>query len=149
MKNEPIVVERTYHAPVKAVWEAITNVDKMRQWYFPSLDELVAEVGFETRFDVWHDDKIFVHIWKVKEVEPLKKISYEWKFGGYPGDSVVSWELFSDGEGTRIVLTHTSVETFRGDLHPDLAVHNFVAGWTDFIGKKLKDFVEEETEAEN
>jgi len=90
-----------------------------------------------------------VHIWKVKEVEPLKKISYEWKFGGYPGDSVVSWELFSDGEGTRIVLTHTSVETFRGDLHPDLAVHNFVAGWTDFIGKKLKDFVEEETEAEN
>jgi len=149
MKNEPIVVERTYHAPVKAVWEAITDVDKMRQWYFPSLDELVAEVGFETRFDVWHDDKIFVHIWKVKEVEPLKKISYEWKFGGYPGDSVVSWELFSDGEGTRIVLTHTSVETFRGDLHPDLAVHNFVAGWTDFIGKKLKDFVEEETEAEN
>ena len=149
MKNEPIGVERTYHAPVKAVWEAITDVDKMRQWYFPSLDELVAEVGFETRFDVWHDDKIFVHIWKVKEVEPLKKISYEWKFGGYPGDSVVSWELFSDGEGTRIVLTHTSVETFRGDLHPDLAVHNFVAGWTDFIGKKLKDFVEEETEAEN
>jgi len=149
MKNEPIVVERTYHAPVKAVWEAITDVDKMRQWYFPSLDELVAEVGFETRFDVWHDDKIFVHIWKVKEVEPLKKISYEWKFGGYPGDSVVSWELFTDSEGTRIVLTHTSVETFRGDLHPDLAVHNFVAGWTDFIGKKLKDFVEEETEAEN
>ena len=149
MKNEPIVVERTYHAPVKAVWEAITNVDKMRQWYFPSLGEFEPEVGFETRFDVWHDDKIFVHIWKVKEVEPLKKISYEWKFGGYPGDSVVSWELFSDGEGTRIVLTHTSVETFRGDLHPDLAVHNFVAGWTDFIGKKLKDFVEEETEAEN
>ena len=68
MKNEPIVVERTYHAPVKAVWEAITNVDKMRQWYFPSLGEFEPEVGFETRFDVWHDDKIFVHIWKVRRL---------------------------------------------------------------------------------
>ncbi len=149
MKNEAIVVERSYNAPLKTVWEAITDIEKMKQWYFPMLEEFVPEVGFETRFDVGHNDKVFVHIWKVKEVEPLKKISYEWKFGGYPGDSVVSWELFSEGEGTRIVLTHSGVETFRGDLYPDLAAHNFVAGWTSFIGTKLKDFVEEETEVES
>ena len=149
MKDEPVIVERVYQAPVKTVWEAITDVDKMKQWYFPMLEEFEPEVGFETRFDVGHNDKVFVHIWKVKEVEPLKKISYEWKFGGYPGDSVVSWELFPDGEGTKIVLTHAGVESFRNDLHPDLAKHNFVAGWTGFIGTKLKEFVEEETEVEN
>jgi len=146
MKNEPVVVERTYNAPVKSVWEAITDVEKMQQWYFPMLEEFEPEVGFETRFDVATPDQVYIHIWKIKEVIPFKKISYEWKFGDYPGDSVVSWELSPDGEGTRIVLTHTGIETFRGDLHPDLAVNNFVAGWTDFIGTKLKEYVEAETE---
>jgi len=146
MKNEQVVVERTYNAPVKSVWEAITNIEKMQQWYFPMLEEFEPEVGFETRFDVTTPDKVYGHIWKIKEVIPFKKISYEWKFGGYPGDSVVSWELFPDGEGTRLVLTHTGVETFRVDLHPDLAINNFVAGWTDFIGTKLREYVEEQTE---
>jgi len=149
MKSEPVIVERVYNAPLKTVWEAITDVEKMKQWYFPMLEEFEPEVGFETRFDVAHSGKVFVHIWKIKEVEPFKKISYEWKFGGYPGDSLVSWELFPEDEGTRIVLTHTGLETFRGDLHPDLAAHNFKAGWTSFIGTKLKEFVEEETEVEN
>jgi len=146
MNNEPIMVERTYQASVKAVWEAITRVEKMQQWYFPMLEEFEPEVGFETRFDVSIPDKVFAHIWKVKEVIPFKKISYEWKFGGYPGDSLLSWELFPENEGTRIVLTHTGIETFRGDRYPDLSRDNFVSGWTDFIGTKLMEYVEGQTE---
>jgi len=146
MKNEPIVIERVYNAPVERVWEAITDLEKMRQWYFPMLGEFEPEPGFETRFDVEHAGKIFVHIWKVRHVERFKKISYEWKFGGYPGDSIVSWELFPDGEQTRIVLTHQGVETFRGDLHPDLSAPNFVDGWTHFIGTALKTYVEGQNE---
>lgn len=149
MKNETVVVERIYKAPLKTVWQAITDIEKMKQWYFPMLEEFESEVGFETRFDVGHSGKVFVHIWKVKEVEPLKKISYEWKFNGYPGDSVVLWELFPEEEGTRIILTHSGLETFRGDLNPELAAENFTTGWTSFIGDKLKAFVEEETEIEN
>jgi uncharacterized protein YndB with AHSA1/START domain len=146
MNNEPIVVARSYHATVKAVWEAITDVEKMQQWYFPMLEEFEPEVGFETRFDVSIPDKVYVHIWKVKEVIPFKKISYEWKFGGYPGDSLLSWELVADGQDSRIVLTHAGIETFRGDMHPDLSRANFVLGWTDFIGTKLREYVEDQTE---
>ncbi len=148
MRNEPIIVERVYNAPIKVVWEAITDLEKMQQWYFPMLAEFEPEVGFETRFDVRQSDKVFVHIWKIKEVVPFKKISYEWRYGGYPGDSVVSWELFPEGEGTRIVLTHEGVETFRGDLYPDLVIDDFRLGWTDFIGTKLRDYVEAQTEEE-
>ena len=146
MKNEPVIVERVYNAPVEKVWEALTNVEKMRQWYFPMLDEFEPEVGFETRFDVVNGGKIFPHIWKVAGVVPGRKISYEWKFGGYPGDSLVSFELFDEDGKTRIVLTHEKVETFRGDINPDLAKHNFVQGWTHFIGTALKEFVEQDTE---
>src|SRR5580658_2599202 len=106
MENEPIVIERVYTAPIEQVWEAITAVEQMRQWYFPTLVEFEPEIGFETRFDVENHGKIFPHIWKIKEVIPRKKISYEWKFGGYPGDSKVSFELFNEEGKTRIVLTH-------------------------------------------
>ncbi len=34
MSNKPLVFERTLNAPVNAVWEAITDKDKMKQWYF-------------------------------------------------------------------------------------------------------------------
>jgi uncharacterized protein YndB with AHSA1/START domain len=143
MKNDLVVIERVYNSPVSAVWDAITDLNKMKQWYFPMLVEFKPEVGFETAFDVEESGKIYVHIWKITEVVPGKKISYEWKFGGYPGNSVVSFELFPEGAGTKIILTHTGLETFRGDLHPELATQNFVEGWTNFIGMHLKKYVEE------
>jgi uncharacterized protein YndB with AHSA1/START domain len=146
MKNEPIIVERVYKAPVEKVWQALTKVEEMRQWYFPMLDEFEPEVGFETRFDVEQSGKIFTHIWKVKEAVPNKKISYEWKFGDYPGDSLVSFELFNEDGKTRVILMHNKIETFRGDINPDLAKNNFVQGWTHFIGTALKEFVEQDTE---
>lgn len=146
MKNQPVIVERTYNAPVKNVWAAITDLEQMRQWYFPSLEEFEPEIGFETRFDVPHDGKVFLHIWKVTEVIPNRKISYDWKFGGYPGNSAVSFELFDEGGKTRIVLTHAGLETFQGDANPDLAAGNFVEGWTHFIGTALREYVEQETE---
>ena len=146
MKNEPVIVERIYNPPVERVWHAITDVKKMRQWYFPTLVEFEPEVGFETMFDVPHDGKVFPHIWKVTEVVPNKKISYEWKFGGYPGNSLVSFELFDEDGKTRIVLTHNKLETFKGEIHSDLSKQNFVLGWTQFIGTALKEFVEQENE---
>ena len=146
MKNEPIVIERVYNAPINRVWHALTDLEKMRQWYFPMLTEFEPALGFETRFDVESGGKLFPHIWKITEVVPGRKISYEWKFGGYPGDSLVSFELFDDGDKTRIVLTHDKIETFRGDIHPDLAKQNFVQGWTHFIGTALREFVEQDTE---
>jgi hypothetical protein len=54
--------------------------------------------------------------------------------------------LFNDDGRTRIVLTHEKLETFRGDVHPELAPENFVKGWTHFIGSALKDFVEQDNE---
>lgn len=144
MKNEPVVIERVYKAPVNRVWGALTEVEKMREWYFPMLAEFKPEVGFETSFDVHHNEKVFPHIWKITEVILNKKISYEWKFDGYPGNSLVSFELFEENGNTRIICTHSGLETFEGDINPELERQNFVDGWTHFIGTALKDYVEKQ-----
>ena len=89
-----------------------------------------------------NDGKDYLHIWKITEVKPLKKISYEWKFGGFPGNSLVTFELSALGKKTKLKLTHKGIETFLPDANPPLARKNFVAGWTALIGDLLKKFVE-------
>jgi uncharacterized protein YndB with AHSA1/START domain len=144
MKETPLVIERTFNAPVEKVWKAITDIDQMKLWYFPQLEQFKPEAGFETQFNVHHEGKDYLHIWKIKEAIPLKKISVEWKYGGYPGNSLVNFELFPERNKTKLVLTHDKIETFIPGKHPELAKENFLQGWTEFMDKGLKDFLERE-----
>ena len=136
---EPIVIERIFNAPIPRVWEALTDVDQMRQWYF-DLKEFKAQVGFEFDFVVEHEGNSYHHLCRVTEVIPEKKIAYTWRYKGEPGDSLVTFELFSDGNKTRLKLTHTGIETFPKT--PAYARKNFEAGWTAIIGSELKQFIE-------
>jgi len=139
MNNEPIVMERVYNAPVSKVWKAISDNDQMKQWYF-DIAEFKAEPGFEFRFEAGDKNMTYVHLCVVKEVIPGKKLSYTWRYEGYEGDSLVTFELFPENGGTRLKLTHEGLETF-----PPIAAfakQNFVMGWTDITGRMLKEFVE-------
>ena len=139
MKNEPFVIERTYKAPVEKVWQAITDRKKMKQWYF-DLPEFKAEPGFEFSFLGGTEEKQYLHLCKVTEVVPGKKLSYSWRYEGYEGISFVTFELFDERDLTRLKLTHAGLETFP--LHPDFARSNFEAGWNEIVGKSLLEFVE-------
>lgn len=47
--TDPVVVQRELQAPANVVWQAITDNDKMKQWYF-QLPNFKAEVGFKFQF---------------------------------------------------------------------------------------------------
>lgn len=136
---EPVVVECTFNAPVARVWQALTDVDQMREWYF-DLKEFKPEVGFEFEFVVEHEGDNYHHLCKVTEVIPQKKTAYTWCYKSEPGDSLVTFELFAEGDKTRVKVTHTGIETFPQT--PAYARKNFEAGWTAIIGTELKQFVE-------
>jgi uncharacterized protein YndB with AHSA1/START domain len=140
-ETQPVVVERAFVASREKVWRALTDPDQMRAWYFPQLKDFRAEVGFETEFTITHKGDDFIHIWRVTEVIPGQKISYEWSFGNYPGMSLLTIELFEQMGTTWLRLTHSGLDTFRGDLFPKLARENFVEGWTSFIGKSLQQYL--------
>ena len=139
MKTEPFIIERTYNAPVEKVWHAITDRDAMKKWYF-DIAEFKPEVGFEFSFTASDKGKTFLHLCKVTEVEPGKKITYSWRYDGEPGNSFVTWELFDEGDKTRLTLTHAGLETFPPK--PEYAKTNFEKGWTHIIGTSLKAFFE-------
>ncbi len=138
-KTEPLVVERIFDAPVALVWKAITNKADMKQWFF-ELAEFKAEAGFEFRFAVEHNGFNYVHHCKVTKVVPEQALAFTWRYEGYEGDSLVTIELYAEGEKTRVRLTHTGLETFP--KLPAFARKNFMQGWTSLIGSGLKDFVE-------
>ncbi|MGH8100089.1 MAG: SRPBCC family protein [Chthoniobacterales bacterium] len=136
---EAVVVERTLNAPVAKVWQALTDVDQMRDWYF-DLTEFKPQVGFEFGFVVEHENNTYDHRCKVTEVAPQRKIAYSWRYEGHEGNSVVTIELSPDGDKTRLKLTHTGLETFPNTSA--FARENFEKGWTAIIGTELNQFVE-------
>ena len=136
---EPVAIERTFNAPVARVWRALTDKDEMKHWYF-DLKEFRPEVGFEFEFAVEHEGMKYHHLCKITEVIPQKKLAYTWRYKGEVGDSLVTLELFPEGDKTRLTLTHEGLETFPKT--PAYARKNFEAGWTAIIGSELKKFVE-------
>ena len=136
---EAVIVERTLNASVTRVWNALTDADQMREWYF-DLKEFKPQVGFEFEFVVEHEGTTYHHLCRVTEVIPQKKIAYTWRYKNEPGDSLVTFELSPEGEKTRLKVTHTGIETFP--KMPAYARKNFETGWTQLIGTELKQFVE-------
>lgn len=141
MDNNPFVIERSYPVSIEKVWKAITDPTQMKVWYF-DLPGFSPTVGYEFEFMGGSPDgEQFRHLCRVTESIPNKKLSYTWRYDGFPGESLVSFELFAEGEhATRLRLTHTGLETFPVD-NPNLARNNFVMGWTEIIGKSLVDFL--------
>ena len=99
--DPPIIVEQTFQTSPELLWNAIATQKEMVQWYFENIPAFVASVGFETQFPVHSNDRVFTHIWKVTEVIPGKKISYNWTYIEYPGEALVTFELFEDGKQSK------------------------------------------------
>lgn len=143
--NPPFVIERTYNAPVEKIWKAISDKDTMKKWYF-DLVEFKPEVGFEFQFSAGETPyKTYLHLCKITEVIPGKKLAYTWRYDGYAGNSLVTFELFPEGEKTKLKLTHSGLESFAASNNPDLDAKNFAEGWADIVGRSLKEFLEKIT----
>ena len=109
------------------------------RWYF-DLKEFKPEAGFEFEFIVEHEGNTYDHRCKVTEVVPQKKLAYTWRYQGHEGDSLVTFELFAEGEKTKLKLTHAGA----GDIpeNSGICAQEFRGRLDELIGTSLKDFVE-------
>lgn len=141
MDNSPIVVETTVDVPVLKVWTALTDKSEMKKWYF-DVSGFDAKPGFEFSFaGQGSKGEQYMHLCKITEVIPEKRLQYSWRYDGYPGNSLVTFELTPEGNKTHVKLTHEGVESFANE-NPDFAKSSFVGGWNEIIPKMLKNYVE-------
>src|ERR1700712_2481855 len=128
----PFVIDRFYNAPIARVWNAITDKDKMKHWYF-DMKEFKPEVGFVFEFYCPNGN---LHHCVVTEVIPGKKLMHSWTYPGIPGESFVTWELTEAGDRTRLRLTHAGIDTFPRD-NERFTAESFAGGWNYITGTAL------------
>lgn len=126
--------EQVYDASIEKAWQALTDENKMREWYFPQLMKFRPVVGFEFVFS--NDGSPYQKEWRVTKVEDGHVLAHSWMYKGYPGSSEVTFELFKEGDKTRLKLTHTGLTSFPPDPH--FARNRFENGWKQILGTNLK-----------
>lgn len=147
---DTIRLERMLDAPVDTVWRYLTEGELRGQWFAGGSD--VAEVGdLELVFD--HDNlsaddvpypadyakyKGAVNREKVVRFEPKRVLAHTF---GEGRNGVATFELFPEGEMTRLVLTHSGIQSPTGGL-------DFGSGWNSHLtvleeklaGRSVRDF---------
>ncbi len=142
METTAFTIERVLKAPADKVWKAISDKDQMKQWYF-DLAEFKPEIGFEFQFaGKGTTGEEYIHLCKVTEAVPKRKLAYSWTYKNKEGYSVVTFELFPEGNTTRLKLTHEGIESFK-EHGADFAKESFEKGWTEIIGTSLPKFLEQ------
>jgi uncharacterized protein YndB with AHSA1/START domain len=147
---DAIRLERLLDAPPETVWRYLTEADLREQWFMGGTD---ARAGSEFELLVDHDKlsteavpypdgyecfKGRVFHERVLRFDPprLLRTTFQGEKGG-----IVTYELFPDGEKTRLVLTHSEIKSPSG-------FQDFGGGWTSHLavlqeklaGRSVSDF---------
>jgi uncharacterized protein YndB with AHSA1/START domain len=148
---DSIRLERTLDAPIETVWRYLTEAELRRQWFMGGTDarpdgefELVVDHdNLSDDNDVPYPESYAAFkgaVWseKVLRFEPPRLLETTFQ-GGKNG--TVTYELFADGDRTRLVLTHGGIQSGAG-------AQDFGTGWNSHMivlqerlaGRGVKDF---------
>ena len=125
-ETQTLVIEKEFaHSPEK-LWRALTQPHLIKEW--------LMENDFEPK--VGHDFKLRVQTpqWngvidcKVLEIEPQKKLSYDWSSMGL--DTVVTFTLTPTPNGVQLRVEQSG---FREEHARNFQGAKF--GWQNFLGK--------------
>ena len=147
---DTIRLERTLDAPPETVWRYLTEAELRQQWFMGGSD---AKPDSEFDLVVDHDklsDEVVPYpesyaafkgsVWteKVLRFDPPRLLETSFQSGK---NGTVTYELFPDGEKTRLVLTHSGIVSGTG-------AQDFGGGWTSHLavlqerlaGRSVKNF---------
>ena len=149
---DTIRLERTLDAPVETVWRYLTEAELRSRWFMGGTD---ATPGGEFDLIVDHDklsggavpypedySKFKGAVWaeRVLRFDPPRLLETTFQSGK---NGNVTYELFPDGERTRLVLTHSGIQS-------DTGAQDFGGGWNSHLtvlqerlaGRSIKNFWE-------
>lgn len=141
--DSELIVQRVFKTDPQTIFKALTQEDKLRQWFHPRPDGWSVEVAFnpiagETYQLIMVDPegKRYEHKGEIREVKLNKKLVFTWS-SHVVKDTLVTIMLNKVTGGTRITLTHDFLPAGEKDGHRE--------GWTELFGQ-LSDLINQKTE---
>lgn len=139
--HENVVFKQKVSASAEKVWSALTDKLQMKEWYFDIPD---FELGVHKEFNFFEpgSENKYHHHCEILEIIPHQKLKHTWTYPELSKEkTIVKWELEGEDDGTVVKLTHKGLENLA-HLGNDFQKKSFTNGWTEIIGKNLKEFVE-------
>jgi uncharacterized protein YndB with AHSA1/START domain len=97
-----VVREIVLDAPAEEVWEALTEAERLEEWFANDV-----ELDLETGEGVFRWDDGEVRVARIEEAEPARRLRLRWWDG--VDESEVAFELAAVPEGTRLVVREATV----------------------------------------
>jgi len=135
-----VKVSSNFETSKQKVWEAITNPEKMKVWYF-EMSNFILEIGnvfsfYET------DGRAFFHECKILNFEENKMLKYTWTHPQQSkGSSIVTWSIEELESGkVEVTLTHEGLDSFA-DVGEKFAPANYEMGWNALVKTSLRNYL--------
>jgi uncharacterized protein YndB with AHSA1/START domain len=147
--QDVVTAETRLDAPPQRVFDALTDQRQLAQWW--NTDEarlksyeLDPQLGGRYRYSSQGNGKSvngtsdFICLGEITEFDPPRVLAHTWIANWHEDKSqvtLVRYELFPDGDGTRVKVTHS------GLAREPIARKDYNGGWVEVLGL-LKKFAE-------
>ncbi|MEH0108845.1 SRPBCC domain-containing protein [Tersicoccus sp. MR15.9] len=142
-----IHVEQTLPHPVERVWAALTTPSQLAVWLMPNDLELVVGHRFTMQgqpMEIVGFSGVVAS--EVLEVVPQQRLRLTWQDAHNPAslDSVVTFELTPEGEGTRLVVEQDGF--VPDDERQQTSRRIMGGGWSGHLLRRLATLLDEQEE---
>jgi uncharacterized protein YndB with AHSA1/START domain len=135
-----VKVEAVFDTTKSQVWEALTNSEIMKVWYF-DIPNFNLNIGNEFSF-YESEKKEYLHQGNVLKVEENKLFQHTWTHPEQSkGSSIVTWEIEElEDNKVKVSLTHEGLESFV-DGGPTFSPENYEMGWNAIVKTNLRNYL--------
>lgn len=135
--KDVITKEQFYPQPINDVWAAISEQDKISQWFIKC--KFKAEPGFKYML-LSEEDSCEQVSGEVLKANPVHELVYTWIVAGTETVTTVSWNLQEKDGGTLLTLQHSGIEGYPNEETAVKMFESFNGGWDkcyEHLGKYL------------
>jgi uncharacterized protein YndB with AHSA1/START domain len=130
-----------YQSSISDVWQALTDKEKMKIWYFDISDFELKEGSIFNFYEPGGTNQ-YHHRCKIEKIIPKKLLQHTWTHPSHSkGESMLTWNLTEIAPNiTELTLTHEGIHHFA-DAGKDFVKENYEAGWNEILNQLLKNFL--------